>query len=106
MPLKSRDQFPPGGFLYREPLLHWSPPDPKQPFNLIAAQIQAVRLANPWAGLNPDYAACQAALDAYNTERLGNDPKWCWPTASAVALAAERARQPVPCAACGSRRKS
>ncbi len=101
MPLKSRDAFPPGGFPYREAALHWSPPDPKQPFNLIAAQIQAVRLANPWAGLNPSFDACQADLDAYNTERLSNNPKWCWPTESAVALAAERARQAPGCAACG-----
>ncbi len=106
MPLLNRNSLPPGGFFYREPSLNWSTPDGKQPFDLIVAQIQRVRMQNPAAGLDPSTDAIAADLEAYTCARLRNDPRFCSGDRAAVAAAAATTRKPVPCASCGHRRKA
>lgn len=105
MPLLSRSHFPPGGFPYREPSLNWSAPADGAPFDIRASQIQAVRVANPSAGLNPSLEACADALDLYTCTRLRNAPRWCVSLDSPVARAAIASRRPPPCAGCGAGRR-
>lgn len=105
MPLLDRNKFPPGGFPYREPSVNWTAPRDGLDFRLRARQIQAVRIANPAAGLNPDIRACEESLDLYTCTRLGNDPTWCVAPTDPVArvLAAAQATPP-RCGGCGHRR--
>lgn len=105
MPLLNRNDFPPGGFPYREPSLNWVAPRDGAPFGLRVQQIQAVRIANPSAGLNPTKEACEDALDLYTCTRLGNDPAWCVAPADPVAKALAAARKPPRCGGCGQRRE-
>lgn len=105
MPLLDRNKFPPGGFAYREAAIDWAAPHDGLGFTLKAQQIQAARLQNPHAGLDPSIYACEESLDVYTCVRLKNDPKWCVPTDDQVAIAAAMARKAVPCAGCGKRSK-
>lgn len=102
MPLLDRNKWPPGGFPYREPSLNWSAPNDGLGFDLRVGQIQAVRLANPSAGLDPSWEACQIALDVYTCTRIKNDPAWCVSGLNPVAIAFDTARKIKPrCATCG-----
>ena len=107
MPLLDRYKMPPGGFQYREPSLNWTVPNPGVPFDMVAREIQALRMNNPRAGLNPDLEACRNALDLYTCTRLRNNPKWCTPTPSAQAAmrAAYVAQAAKKCSSCGKKKK-
>lgn len=104
MPLISRNNFPPGGFPYREPKLNWSSPRDGAPFNIRVQQMQAVRVANPASGLDPSWDACALALDEYTCARIGYDPTWCVSPADPMAKAIAAARKPAKCGGCGQRR--
>lgn len=104
MPLLDRNHFPPGGFTYREPSINWSAPRQGLPFAMVAAQIQAVRIANPNAGLDPSMTACETALDVYTCTRLKDSPEWCVvPTDPVARVKAAAAKAAVPCPSCGHR---
>lgn len=104
MPLLSRANFPPGGFLYREPALNWEAPRQGLPFEMVVAQIQAVRAANPSTRLSTAATVCADALDAYTCARLHNDPRWCVSEDTVVAKAIQAKRAAVACGSCGARR--
>ena len=77
--LKDRNIMPRGGFPFREPSLNWPEKgwNPFREFNLIAHEIQMVRMQNPQAGLNPDIVVCRNDLDAFQCARLHNDERYC-----------------------------
>lgn len=115
MPLLNRYLMPHGGFPYAEHLPNsrvWRTANPFLPFDMIAEQIQEVRIKNPLAALNPTLEACRTDLDAYTCKRLKYHPKWCSPEGSAIALAqaAPLAAQPSTrtavrrCGGCGARK--
>lgn len=74
--INTRD-FPPGGYLYREPSLNWEAPEPLQGLEHTARQLQMVRAQNPASNLDPSYEACLDAIKDYTAHRLNYDPKWC-----------------------------
>ena len=112
MALLNRYLMPHGGFPYTELLpgnRKWKPANPFLPFDMIAEQIQAVRVANPLAGLNPAFDACKADLDLFTCKRLKYHPKWCSPEGSPAAQAAQAAAPSTRtavrrCGGCGARK--
>lgn len=106
MPLLNRNDFPPGGFPYREPSLNWSAPADGAPFDIRVSQIQSVRAANPAATLSPDRRDCEAALDLYTCARLHNDPRWCAVVTNASARALPAPAKRVGCSFCPNKRRT
>lgn len=72
-------EFPPHGYIYREPSLNWEMPREVAMIGLreAAQALQQVRLQNPASGLDPNYAACVEAIKTYTCVRLKYDPRWC-----------------------------
>lgn len=80
MPLKTRSQFPPGGWQFFDARLKWNAPTPlASTFDQTVAQIIAIRQNNKGRhpDLSTDYNAVAEQLDKYTCTRLGNDAHWC-----------------------------
>lgn len=78
MPLLSRRQFPPGGFLFFEARTNWSS-TPGFTFDQTVEEIIRHRLANPrfasqW---NTDVDTVAEELDAYTCVRIAMDSNYC-----------------------------
>lgn len=67
--------MPPHGWVYREALTNWTPPNPFLPFKMIVAQIQTMRANNPASQLDSSFRASSDALKLYTRTRL-NDVRW------------------------------
>lgn len=103
-------KFPPGGFIYREVSVNWHTTPELAMLGLkeVARALQIVRIQNPMAGLNPDFEACVADVEAYTCARLHDDPRWCGEdvtiATSTIARSGASTKQPKKCASCGKRR--
>lgn len=77
--LTNLKDFPPKGYIYREPSLNWeaTPELALMGLDAVARAVQIVRIQNPGAGLNPSYEACVDDIKAYTCARLKNDPRFC-----------------------------
>lgn len=101
------NNFPPKGWVYREPSLNWPPKgfDFLRSFDVIVGEMQMVRAQNPASNLDPSPNACAKALVAYTCARLQYDPRWCGlPPLEQQAINArypEHGRR--GCASCGRR---
>lgn len=100
--LTNLQDFPPGGYLYREPELDWSasPELALMGIDAVASALQMVRAQNPASGLNPSYAACLEAVKLYTCHRIDYDPRYCGPRTIVPKESTGRRR----CASCGGRR--
>lgn len=113
MKLVNTTHFPPGGWQYKEPSLHWSTTSEIAMGGLDVATraLQMVRANNPESGLNPSYEACLEDIKNYTCLRLNYDPRWCGlppeviQTQEALKQVGRRSRGIQGCASCGKRRK-
>lgn len=71
--LKSRDVFPPGGWVYYQPETGWSAPQ-WLPFNAVVQAIVSHRSANPQHKFSTDSRVVEMELDAYTCARLQDMP--------------------------------
>jgi hypothetical protein len=106
--------FPPKGYQYFEPALNWrvSRELAHQGLDVVAKELQRVRMNNPQAGLDPSYEACVKSIGEFTCARLagttafyelcGGEPQTDQERA-AVKAALNRATQPRGCASCGGR---
>ena len=100
--LRTYDVSPPGGYLYVQP-----PPLPRsfdaQPMIEAQAQIVAAyRQGNNLA--RADYVSCLADVDAYNCQRLGNNPQFVTQDSVGNVVPAQGAMgSPGGCKGCGVR---
>jgi hypothetical protein len=69
MALKSRNHFPPGGWMFYQPEIGWKS-NPNVGFNDVVAQIISIRQANPRFKLPTDRPAVENELEAYTEARL------------------------------------
>lgn len=96
-------EFPPHGYLYREPSLNWSMPRETAMLGLpdAARALQMVRAQNPSSGLDPGYEACVDAIKAYTCIRLNFDSRWCGlPPAEEQRVQLVKAKKRRGCASC------
>lgn len=100
--INTRD-FPPGGYLYREPELNWVAPEPLQGLEHTARQLQMVRSQNLAAGLDPSYDACVDAIKDYTAHRLNYNPKWCGTPPDPVDASGNPVKKTYGCKSCGRR---
>lgn len=107
MTLLNKTQFPPHGYLYREPAIPWVCPSELALLGLdaVAKALQIVRAQNPAIGLDPSYDACLEAVALYTCTRLKFDPKYCGePNGTSPPLGdSARPRTKKKCAGCGRR---
>jgi hypothetical protein len=67
--LKSRQSFPPGGFIFIQPQTGWQSPSGAT-FRQTVEEIIKHRRANPRFALETDYSSVERELDAYTCARL------------------------------------
>jgi len=113
--LTNLTEFPPWGYLYREPALNWSvPPDlAMQGLQAVADAVRMVRMQNPASGLDPSYSACVEAVKRYTCARLAQNPdalrRYCSSVETQALAPSQRdmsqptRRSRVGCASCGRR---
>lgn len=108
MPLRDRNQMPPGGFPFKEPSLKWPSKkwNPFRDFWTIVGEIQMVRVQNPASGLDPSRRTVAQALDDYTCGRLQNSPRWCKGTKEQEAQeqAARNSTKRKSCSTCGKKK--
>lgn len=76
--LKSRSQFPPGGFQFFQPQTRWKAPYPMaDTFDATVRKIIAHRQLNPQHKLSLDYDVVARELEVFNCTRIGGDGHWC-----------------------------
>lgn len=99
-------EFPPHGYVYREPSLNWEMPSEVAMIGLVEATnaLQQVRLQNPASGLDPSFRACREAIMRYTCARLKYDPRWCGlPPSEEQKRSESVARKGRKCAGCSRR---
>jgi hypothetical protein len=104
MPLLDPSKYPPGGFSYFEPSINWRAPATGLPIGMVAEQVQMARAQNPFAGLNPSYEACYAAVERYTCARLKNNPRWCVVDAQQAAQLRAVRKAAAVCGGCGKKK--
>ncbi len=73
MPLRNRNNFPPGGFPFYQPETGWSASQ-HIGFDAVVSEIIAHRRANPRFNLSTDKSAVEAELERYTDARLQSIP--------------------------------
>lgn len=102
-------QFPPKGFIFRQPEIKWQVPQETAMLGLRDASraLQMARAQNPEAGLNPNYIACERAIRDYTCDRLKSYPellaKFCGdiPEELTIETKQKKTRGVKKCASCG-----
>lgn len=75
--LKSRNGFPPGGWIFFEPATQWSLPNPTaHTFDMAVKAIIAHRHNNPRFNLPTGYEDVAMELENFTITRLNSDPAW------------------------------
>ncbi len=78
MPLKTKQGFPPGGYIFFQPETGWSAPNPMSDnFDQTVERISEHRSKNPRFNLALDYDLIAEELDLFTCKRLKFDPYWC-----------------------------
>lgn len=104
MTLTNLNEFPPGGYQYKEPSIGWVAPKELTMIGLIdvARALAVARAQNPASGLDPSLSACLEAVKDYTCVRLHNNPKYCGPQPAVSEVDHSRAMKgPRQCATCG-----
>lgn len=89
------NQLPPGGWIYTEPSINWSVPNPMLPFQMVVDQIRKARANNPQAGLGTSYEVVAGALMTTTSNRV-QDPRWSVGPQTVEAIVSKKRR----CASC------
>lgn len=106
MPLKTRNQFPPGGWVYVQPETGWKAPRPKiDSFSETVKKTINHRRNNPGKGMNTDAYAVERDLDDFTCHRLDNDPKWCSST-DVYSATTQPKNEDSECSSCGGAKRA
>lgn len=89
MKLIDRSQFPPGGWIFRQPETGWQVPNPmNHSFDETVRIIADHRLQNPRFNLSTSFDQVASDLESQTCARLGNNPHWCVSTSADAGFAA------------------
>lgn len=102
-------QFPPKGFIFKQPEIKWQVPRETAMIGLrhAARALQMARAQNPESGLNPSYESCEKAIRDYTCERIKSSPellaKFCGDIPEELSLETKlnKTRGAKKCASCG-----
>lgn len=113
MTLTNLTEFPPYGYLYKNPTIPWEAPADlaMQGLRAVAAALQTAILNNPTCGLDPSMAACVESVKQYQCARFQNRPaalaRFCGgPMPQQQAFTRQSGHPITPgCASCGGGRR-